>query len=305
MIRTMSEWRSPLWDRLIRAQQHDGGWSYTLGGQSSPEPTALACIALAGDQSDRDEVRRAVAFLAGAQQSDGRVPALTEVPGAVWPTALAILAWHAARHVGPQTWNENGHRATDWLLGAAGLPFAFHPEIYDHDTQRIGWAWIEGTHSWLEPTAFAMLALRAAGQVASPRFTEGVQLLRDRPVRSGGWNYGNGRIFKADLRPFPETTGLALAALAGEPRDGVVDAALRYLAHCVRTMTAPLSAAWSVIGLRAWGERPSDAEALLGRAAAIRLQAAARPADDAMLLIAGMKQCPIIQESRIGVEARA
>ena len=75
---------------------------------------------------------------------------------------------------------------------------------------------MSGTHSWVEPTAINVLALRSADQAGHPRCREAVKLLLDRQLPEGGWNYGNTTVLGHVLRPQVQPTGLALAALAGE-----------------------------------------------------------------------------------------
>ena len=88
--------------------------------------------------------------------------------------------------------------------------------LVGHDTTLQGWPWVVGTHSWVEPTAINVLALRSAGQAGHPRCREAVKLLLDRQLPEGGWNYGNTTVLGHVLRPQVQPTGLALAALAGE-----------------------------------------------------------------------------------------
>src|SRR5205085_2740274 len=83
------------------------------------------------------------------------------------------------------------------------------------DGQLVGWPWAEGNFSWVEPTSWAMLALRRVGQGAHPRVEEGRKLLLDRVLEPGGVNYGNRRIFGITLEPIPTPTSLALLALQG------------------------------------------------------------------------------------------
>ena len=85
-----------------------------------------------------------------------------------------------------------------------------------HDTTLQGWPWVVGTHSWVEPTAISMFALRSAGQAGHPRCREAVKLLLDRQLPAGGWNYGNTTVLGHVLRAQVQPTGLALAALADE-----------------------------------------------------------------------------------------
>jgi hypothetical protein len=159
----------------------------------------------------------------------------------------------------------------------------------------VGWPWVAGTHSWVEPTAYAVLALRAAGKSEHARVREAVELILDRALPEGGWNYGNRRIFDNVLRPFPATTGVALAGLIKEPRDDRIDVAIDYLGRALQRVRAPLSLAWGLIGLRAWKAQPPDAEAWLAQCASRVAEHPAAPQHDALLLLAGSKTCPVIE----------
>jgi hypothetical protein len=63
-------------DRFLDRQNEDGGWSQLKGGASDAYATgqALYVLSLAGVKSDREEVRRAVAFLVDGQKEDGSWP---------------------------------------------------------------------------------------------------------------------------------------------------------------------------------------------------------------------------------------
>ena len=99
-----------------------------------------------------------------------------------------------------------------------------------HDPTLIGWPWVAETHSWLEPTALAILALCREGLGDHPRVRQGVSLILDRAIPSGGWNYGNRAVFGRTLRPQPGPTGLALLALAARGESTpAVPAAIDYL----------------------------------------------------------------------------
>jgi hypothetical protein len=161
-------------------------------------------------------------------------------------------------------------RAVRWLLDAKGraLPRSEDPGgVAGHDTTLIGWPWVADTHSWLEPTALAVLALGAAGKGGHPRVEEGLRLIRDRAVESGGWNYGNRSVFGRNLRAQPGPTGVALLALAGTgPRTEEIDRAVAYLRKSLPTVRAAASLGWGLIGLRAWGADPPEADAWLAEA---------------------------------------
>ena len=84
-----------------------------------------------------------------------------------------------------------------------------------HDRMLVGWPWAEGTHSWVEPTALAVLALRPPARRPSARAKPcGCSSTGCFP--DGGCNYGNTVVLGQTLRPHVQPTGLALLALAGE-----------------------------------------------------------------------------------------
>ena len=85
-------------------------------------------------------------------------------------------------------------------------------------------------------------------------------MLMDRMLPSGGWNYGNTMVFGKELRPMPESTGAALAALAGHVPKERVQASLEYLKKAAFRVRTPLSLSWAILGLGAWDERSPDAE---------------------------------------------
>ena len=129
-----------------------------------------------------------------------------------------------------------------------------------HDTSLRGWPWIQKTHSWTEPTALGVLALEAAGRGGHARAHEATELLLDRMLPVGGWNYGNTTVFGSPLRPLPESAGVALQALAGRVARERVAASLAYLASEIERIRTPFTLGWGVLGLAAWGAQPLDAD---------------------------------------------
>jgi hypothetical protein len=99
-----------------------------------------------------------------------------------------------------------------------------------------------------------------------PRITAGIELILDRALDAGGWNYGNKSVFGTELRPQPGPTGLALLALASSGVESrAVSAALAYLLQTLRDLRAPVSLGWGILGLRAHHACPMEAETWLAR----------------------------------------
>jgi hypothetical protein len=187
---------------------------------------------------------------------------------AFWPTALSVLAWK-----GSQVHEVYGSRGVQFLLHTTGNHWKKGPDDpFGHDPSVPGWPWIEGTHSWIEPTALAVIALQTAGHGQHDRVSQAIRMILDRQLPHGGWNYGNTVVFGRELHPMPESTGAALAALAGQVEQGTVARSLDYLQGEVERLRTPVSLGWVLLGLGAWDRWPSNGEALVERCLANQLR---------------------------------
>lgn len=254
----------------------------------------MACLALAAHGAEPQVREEGLAWLADVQGSDGSVPVSSGIAGPAWPTGLAVLAWTRAGRLGVVRYASHIERATAWLLATRGIRLSPNAEAYGHDVTLQGWPWVKDMHSWIEPTSYAILALRAAGQAGHPRVREGVKVLLDRVLPNGGWNYGNTRILANTLRPFPATTGIALSALVGEPSGPVIETSITYLTQALEGVRTPLTVGWGLIALTAWNARPETADDWLARSAARSIDGQPNTLHDALLLLAGLERCPLV-----------
>ncbi|MFO0888958.1 MAG: hypothetical protein U0790_07395 [Isosphaeraceae bacterium] len=252
---------------LLRRRAREGVWGYRLSSSPSVEATALACLGILGEsdvagQEAGEVVHQASDWLVAMQRADGSLGVAPGIMDRGWPTSYGLLLWNVlSREQG------NRDRAAAWLLAEQGRPISGGPpessSVLGHDPTLIGWPWVDGTHSWLEPTSLAILALCCQGLGAHPRVAEGVRLLHDRALAHGGWNYGNRSVFGRELRPQPGPTGMALAALASVPGSGrgrAVEAAIAHLLLALPRVHAPVSLGWGVLGLKAWDGCPTEAD---------------------------------------------
>jgi hypothetical protein len=290
-------WPGAVLDRLTAAAHGDGGWGYLAGAAPCTEPTCLACLALSAYKTDTETYARGLAWLARLQRPDGSVPVASNVTSPCWTTGLAILAWSASIGETAVDCHAQIEKAAAWLLRTYGKTIAPNPRVYGHDPTLTGWAWVENSHSWVEPTAYAVLALRAAGKEKHPRVRDGIRLILDRAIPGGGWNYGNTRVFANTLRPFPGPTGIALTALGGEPPDSRIDSGIAYLIRELQRVRAPLSLSWGLMGLSAWGKRPDESPQWLAECARRVLRSTPNAMYDALLLLADADHCPITHRS--------
>lgn len=248
-------------EALLAGQNPDGGWPYARG-VSWAEPTVYAVLALLRAQQT-EAAQRGIAWLRAAQRADGSWPPQPGVDESSWVTALVALippgqlgeAPHAraVQWLAATTGEESAmiYRVRRWLLGQAPLSEQGPP----------GWPWVPGNAAWVAPTAFAILALekecrREPRPDLERRITAGREFLLSRTCKGGGWNHGGVQPLGYPSTAYPETTGLALAALRGVPGQAIqnsISLAHRFLAEC-RTADAWN---WLRLGLMTQGQLPA------------------------------------------------
>jgi hypothetical protein len=245
----------------IENRQTAGGFSEQPGGLYRPDSTAWAILALAYKRINPKLIDSGRDSLAASQISSGCVSYPQDI-NVVWPTPLAILAWNGSlKH------QEAQKRALNFLLDTSGTHWKRAPNSPTaHDTDLKGWGWTSGTHSFVEPTSLSLLALEIAGSRDHPRFKEGLSLLINRQLPQGGWNYGNTLVYGKELFPLIDATGVALATLGGHVAKEEVERSLLFLRLQVQSCHTPLSLAWALFGLGAWGEFPSEGHAWIEQA---------------------------------------
>ncbi len=215
--RTSSSLRAP----LLAARNPDGGWPYYRGKTSRLEPTAWALLALreAGERVSLDP-------LLAWPRRDGWF--LDRSSDAVNVGFNGLLAVTLARLSAPFDLSASLRQA---LVAAKGEKIAIS-SINRQDNTLQGWSWTSGTFSWVEPTAWGLIALKRLGprdQSAATRIAEAERLLADRVCKDGGWNHGNSNMLGAELMPYVSTSALGLIALGDRRADEPVTRTLAYL----------------------------------------------------------------------------
>jgi len=272
-LRTWAETIAELHQRALP----QGGFARSPGEPFDVPSTAWAVLALLASGAPREPMGKAAGRLVELQQPDGRLPVDPRFREAYWPTSLLVLVASALPGL-----EKAGDKAVESLLALSGAHWVKGPgEPHGHDTNIPGWGWASFSHSWVEPTALAVLALKLRGMRDHERVKQGVALLLDRQLASGGWNYGNTAVFGRPLFPTPESTGHALCALEGSVPPESVSASLAYLTDEVKTVRTPLSLAWGIIALSAWGKRPNEVGDWIDQS--LRLQSRYGPYETSLL----------------------
>jgi hypothetical protein len=243
----ISAWVAEATSELAAAQATDGGWPYLVGQQSATEPTAMAVLALTA-QAAVYRPADATAFLAARQRTDGLFTTSTLCEEAHAVSAAAGLALLREGQ------SAAGTSAAEALLiePVHSIPNYLTAAIYGYDTQTRGWPWLPGDFSLTEPTAMSLIFLKQAGYSQNPRVREAANMLRARAIASGGWNYGEPRVWGGELFPAVAPTAMAVTALADE-QDNTTAAAVEWLLGQQPQLTSLFSLSWAAIALNLLG----------------------------------------------------
>ena len=111
----------------------------------------------------------------------------------------------------------------------------------------FGWSWTAGTASWVEPTSYAMVCLRATRAEVLPATAErrlrvGEALLFDRMCPGGGWNCGNPMVYGVPGEPQVASTVWAFSR-QGHPDRPEVQQSVRWLEGKLPSIQSPASLA--------------------------------------------------------------
>ncbi|QJW94427.1 DUF362 domain-containing protein [Frigoriglobus tundricola] len=235
--------------RLAAHANPDGGWGYYAGKASHPEPTGLALLALANArEAFAQHIANGLISLERNRQPDGSYRLTDGRPEAAWPTAVALYT-RLALGAPPDAVKPS----VDRLLATESRVMTRDPETSDMendiDLSLVGWPWAAANFGWVEPTAWACLALRAAGLEDHPRVQQGVKLLLDRAFDTGGANYGNRVVLGTPTEPIPGPTAALLLAVQGAIEHPRIDASVGYLRVTAAKATDLEHLAWGRIAL--------------------------------------------------------
>jgi len=250
---------------LLGAQNSDGGWGFHGQSESRVESTCWALRALenASIPVSMECLHGAREYLLKEQLADGSWPAAPHERTGGWVTSLVCGLWSQ------QSECEDSVRAgLNWLC--KDLPrdsrlwrrllrrLVLSPDVSEHDESLHGWGWTPGTSSWVEPTSFALMALRDCPPPWLPpgsslRCELGVRLLYDRICPQGGWNCGNPRVYGVEGEPLVLPTAWALLALRNLPSHEKKSKSLIWLRNTFGGIQGSASLAIAGIALGAYG----------------------------------------------------
>lgn len=245
---------------LLTGRNADGGWGYYPGKASRLEPTCWAMLALQGLVPDAD----LVSVLTHWPLRDDL---LVEHVGGDSNYAFHALGLLVLRAFGAEHASGNGTLLTA-LDGVKGVRITARNTRNRQNNQLQGWSWVPETFSWVEPTAWALLALkkyRRGVREDLARIAEADTLLLDRACVGGGWNYGNSNMLGQELHPYVPTTAAAVLALQGREAEPEMARGLEFLEHQSVSEPSGFALGLAAIALRVMSRSASAALEVLVR----------------------------------------
>lgn len=253
-------------------QNADGGWPFHVGEQSRVEPTCWALSALFASKPYADDqvFRKAARFLQASQLADGSWPATSKMSMGSWVTSLAcsVLSRDALSadnvKAGLKWICEDFPRDSSPLRRFVRSLRPKSATVSQNDSYR-GWGWTPQTASWVEPTSFALMALREAEpqqlpKNAAERRSLAVLLLYDRMCPGGGWNCGNPRVYGVDGDALVLATCWALLALRDAPEKAGRALSIEWLRKEFSNIESAGSLAVARMTLENYGIEPPQAK---------------------------------------------
>ncbi len=259
---------------LTKLQNPDGGWGATHDRHSNTEATSLAIAGLnsVDDPAANQSAMRGAGWLTEHQNQDGSWPLNDVTKEGSWSTALAILALgEFSQH------RSAALRAARWLLRQEGSKPGILAELILWVTGKsngnlnrdlIGWSWVPDSFSWVEPTSYALIALKKVGAGldetnVKERIHQGEEMIYDRMCMGGGWNYGNSKVMDYAIWPYPDITAVALIALQDRAAEPANQQSLQRLRQMAKEVNSGLALCWGTICLNLYGQESTDWKPLI------------------------------------------
>jgi len=248
---------------LQSAQITDGGWGFHPGSPSRVEATCWTLQAFRQLGVHPEAQQEGFRFLRATQLPDGSWPFHATQNAGCWTTSLASWALlpdpesRAAVAAGLRWICEDWPKKMGFIQRVI-RKVAAHKHVSSQNDSLRGWGWTPRTASWVEPTAFALIALDQSEKALLPRdFGRRRQLAKallfDRMCPGGGWNCGDPVVYGVPGHSLVEPTVWALLALRDEANRAEVRISLDWLEKVVPEILGAGSLALAKIGLEAYG----------------------------------------------------
>lgn len=245
-------------DFLIASQHESGGWGFHTDYKPALEPTAAVLLSLSGVEKARQSFDRGLGWLLEAQNPDGGWGYTLGDTESTWLTAWAVLT---LGKVGKK--DEPFHNGKAWLLGertfqqeaSEQVEAVFGPEAARGPASQ-SWPWLPGEATWVEPTAFSLLALAQAELSGDERvrIEAGLAYLQERRCPGGGWSVGDPIMFSQSLPARVQQTACVALAFSAYSPELIHPEDLQRLGEGMQQEGGAMALSWGLLAFRSLGK---------------------------------------------------
>lgn len=253
-------------DFLIATQHTSGGWGYAPGFNPTVEATSAVLLALRSESVAVEAYQRGLEWLRQGQNPDGGWGYSLGDSESNWATAWALLALKKA-----DGFEDEIHRGVKWLLEVKPSPYArenldfLNQPISKDDPIQNSWPWQPGELTWIEPTAYTILALKDLSVDAATklRMDAGISYFQRQRCLQGGWTVGDPLMFESALPAHVHTTAVVLMAMMAYSPDSIQPEDILELRRDMQEDGGALAFSWGLLVLRTLGEEEESSFAHL------------------------------------------
>ncbi len=255
---------------FLSSSFNDGWLPYALtrGKTASIEATAWSSIALMS--SHPDLAAKGITFILNNQNADGGWSTTPGIGQSDWNSALAVLALRFAKFFQPQLIDEKSLNKAlkegfhyliisrmDLMIPVLRLLLLMGAKGKEGLQFGRGWPWCKGCYSWVEPTAYSLMALKFPHSIEDDHLTKMAiahadKFLLEHACKGGGWNHGAFYCLGEYTPPYILTTAETLVSLIDLPKNEKITEALHYLENVHYQAPSAWSLAWNILALDAY-----------------------------------------------------
>lgn len=250
---------------LLQAQTESGLWPYLSGKDGALEPACWAALAC---RADKKSLTLFLKKILEMQNQDGGWSNDPTRMGSDWTTAVVLMTLRVLQacaakegleiEVASEKISEAMKKSVSWLVENRTEKYSPEARVAlllwkgpEYDYNR-GWPWTPATFDWVEPTAYALVALRTMKLEEKLKrivdFAESYLVSVSCPT--GGWNCGDrnplGTVIPADV----QFSTLALLALRSKTKEPAIQKSINFLKE--RKMESLAERAWAALALKSF-----------------------------------------------------
>src|SRR6185437_2126869 len=260
----------------LESQNKDGWWPYVAGHDESVEATAWCAMAC---RKNEKISLAALKHLIETQNQDGGWSTAPNTGASDWSTAAAVLTLNVLHNNNNKQIDNSLAQKVDFAV-EKGCEFliGLRTDIIT-DVSRVGlmilqgpnfdyprgWPWEPNTYHWVEPTSYAILAIKTSPFATEKRYkrivTQAQKYLLEKTCKPAGWNFGSPRTLGSEWPALPSPTSFALIALQDTDKNAQqMQDALDYLCNMKgATIESTIADSLCVIARNLYGDDMSHA----------------------------------------------